>query len=101
GGGGGGGAQAAAGGPRGLEPERDVARELKVPPADVKPIRDAGIAAVLVAPSRGLFRGMSALIPLRDSVDDSEVIHSQVAMHIGYQGVPGDYPGTLLGVIAY
>jgi hypothetical protein len=72
-----------------------------VPPADVKPLRDAGISAVLVAPSRGLFRGMSALIPLRDSVDDSEVLRSQVAMHIGYQGVQGDYPGTLLGVIAY
>ena len=101
GGGQGGGAQAAPSGPRGLEPDRDVARELKVAPADVKPLRDAGIAAVLVAPSRGLFRGMSALIPLRDSVDDSEVIRSQVAMHIGYQSVPGDYPGTLLGVIAY
>jgi imidazolonepropionase-like amidohydrolase len=101
GGQGGGGAPAAPGGPRGLEPERDVARELKVPSGDVKPLRDAGITALLVAPSRGLFRGMSALVPLRDSVDDSEVIRSQVAMHIGYQGVPGDYPGTLLGVIAY
>ncbi len=101
GGGGGGAGPAAASGPRGLEPERDVARELKVAPGDVKPLRDAGIAAVLVAPSRGLFRGMSALVPLRDSVDDSEVIRSQVAMHVGYQGVPGDYPGTLLGVIAY
>ncbi len=99
--GGGGGGAAAASGPRGLEPERDAAREFKAAPADVKPLRDAGIAAVLVAPSRGLFRGMSALIPLRDSVNDSEVIRSQVAMHIGYQGVPGDYPGTLLGVIAY
>jgi imidazolonepropionase-like amidohydrolase len=100
-GGGGGGGAVAPTGPRGLEPERDVARELKVAPADIKPLRDAGVAAVLVAPSRGLFRGMSALIPLRDSVDGSEVIRSQVAMHIGYQGVPGDYPGTLLGVIAY
>lgn len=100
GGGPGGGAQAQ-GGPRGLEPERDVARELKVAPADVKPIRDVGIGAVLVAPTRGLFRGMSALIPLRDSVDDADVIRSQVAMHIGYQGVSGDYPGTILGVIAY
>lgn len=101
GGSGRGGGQAAESGPRGIEPERDIGRELKVPPADVKPLRDAGISAVLVAPSRGLFRGMSALIPLRDSVDDSEVLRSQVAMHIGYQGVQGDYPGTLLGVIAY
>jgi hypothetical protein len=78
-----------------------VVKEIKVPPADIKAIRDAGIAAVLVAPSRGLFRGMSALIPLRDSVQDVEAIRSQVAMHVGYQGVAGAYPGTLLGVIAY
>jgi imidazolonepropionase-like amidohydrolase len=96
------GTQPAAGGSRpGLEPEREVARELKVAPADVRPLRDAGITAVLVAPSRGLFRGMSALVPLRDSVDATDVLRAPVAMHIGYQGVQGDYPGTLLGVIAY
>jgi imidazolonepropionase-like amidohydrolase len=98
----GGGAQPASGGSRaGLEPEREVARELKVAPADVRPLRDAGITAVLVAPSRGLFRGLSALVPLRDSVDAADVLRSPVAMHIGYQGVQGDYPATLLGVIAY
>jgi imidazolonepropionase-like amidohydrolase len=103
GGGGGGGAavQQNQGGPRGLEPEREAARELKVPPAEVKPIRDLGITAVLVAPSRGLFRGSSALVPLRDSVDATEIIRAPVALHVGYQGTPGDYPGTLLGVIAY
>ncbi len=104
-GGGGGGGPAAApaqGGPRpGLDPEREAARDLKVPPADIKPIRDLGITAVLVAPARGLFRGASALVPLRDSVGASEIIRAPVAMHVGYQGVPGDYPGTLLGVITY
>jgi imidazolonepropionase-like amidohydrolase len=103
-GGGGGGPTAAApaqGGPRGLEPEREVARELKVPPGDIKPIRDLGVTTVLVAPARGLFRGVSALVPLRDSVAAAEIIRAPVAMHVGYQGVPGDYPGTLLGVITY
>ncbi|HEV8598172.1 MAG TPA: amidohydrolase family protein [Gemmatimonadales bacterium] len=105
GGGGGGGAPPAAapaqGGTRpGLDPEREVARELKVPPADIKPIRDLGVTAVLVAPPRGLFRGASALVPLRDSVTPSEIIRAPVAMHLGYQGVSG-YPGTLLGVITY
>ena len=105
GGGGGGGSPATAptqGGPRpGLDPEREVARELKVTPGDIKPIRDLGITAVLVAPSRGLFRGASALVPLRDSVTAADIIRAPVAMHVGYQGVPGDYPGTLLGVITY
>ena len=99
-GGGGGGAQTQ-GGPRGIEAERDAARDLKVTPGDVKPIRDAGVTAVLVAPARGLFRGTSALVPLRDSVDATAVVRDPVAMHIGYQGVQGDYPATLLGVITY
>ena len=105
GGGAGGGAAAATqspGGPRpGLDPERDAARELKVSPGDIKPVRDLGITAVLVSPSRGLFRGASALVPLRDSVTAADIIRAPVAMHMGYQGVPGDYPGTLLGVITY
>ena len=102
GGGGGGGASAqASSGPRGLEPDREAAKELRVSPSDVKPLRDLGITAVLVAPSRGLFRGMSALVPLRDSVDATAIVREPVAMHIGYQGVSGDYPGTLLGVISY
>jgi imidazolonepropionase-like amidohydrolase len=100
GGGGGGGAQSQ-GGPRGIEAERDAARDLKVPAGEIKAIRDAGITAVLVAPARGLFRGSSALVPLRDSVDAARVVRSPVAMHIGYQGVPGDYPGTLLGAITF
>lgn len=99
-GGGGGGAQNQ-GGPRGIEAERDAARDLKVTPGDIKPIRDAGVTVVLVAPARGLFRGTSALVPLRDSVDASAVVRDPVAMHIGYQGVQGDYPATLLGVITY
>ncbi len=101
-GGGGGGAAATPGAPRpGLEPERQIVRELKVTPGDVKPIRDMGVTAVLVAPSRGLFRGSSALVPLRDSVTSDQVLRAQVALHMGYQGSPGDYPATLLGVITY
>jgi imidazolonepropionase-like amidohydrolase len=102
GGGGGGGAAPASGAPRqGLSPERRVADELRLTATEMKPLRDAGITAVLVAPSRGLFRGLSALVPLRDDAGAGTVIRNQVAEHIGYQGVQGEYPGTLLGVIAY
>jgi imidazolonepropionase-like amidohydrolase len=102
GGGGGGGGSAPPAGPRpGLDPERQIAREIRITAAEVKPLRDAGITAVLVSPTRGLFRGVSALIPLRDDADPGTVIRSQVAEHIGYQGGQGGYPGTLLGVIAY
>ena len=99
---GGGGAQQAQAAPRqGLSPERLIASEIRLTAADVKPLRDGGITAVLVSPSRGLFRGMSALVPLRDDADAGTIIKSQVAEHIGYQGGGGGYPQTLLGVIAY
>jgi imidazolonepropionase-like amidohydrolase len=103
GGGGGGGAQATqSAGPRpGTQPERSALAELRIPPAEIRPLRDAGITTVLIAPVRGLFRGRSALVPLRDSAGPSDAVRGTVAAHIGYQGIPGDYPGTLLGVIAH
>jgi imidazolonepropionase-like amidohydrolase len=106
GGGGGGGGGAAAqntSGPRyiGLEPGRVVANEITPPAADIRAARDAGITAALVAPSRGAFRGLSALVPMRDDSSARYVVKAPVAMHMGFQGVAGRYPGTLLGVIAY
>lgn len=101
GGGGGGGAQAQPGARvTGLEPDRMVATELRVGD-DARPYREAGITAVLSAPARGSQRGLSALVPTRDSVGADEVIRSPVASHFGWQGVQGAYPGTLLGVIAH
>lgn len=90
-------------GPRvvGLEPNRNVANEIRLTTTEVRTARDQGITSVLVAPSRGLFRGTSALVPLRDDTATHWIVKSPVALHIGYQGVPGQYPGTLLGVIAY
>lgn len=112
GGGAGGGAAAAAAapttsGPVGVEPDRVVAEELRTNQADIRGLRDAGVTAVLTAPSRGAFRGQSALVPLRDSADGRMVLRSPVGLAMGFQGVGGGgfgggrYPATLLGVIAY
>ncbi len=85
----------------GLEPDRIIAEELRIAPADARSARDQGIGAVLVAPSRGLFRGLSALVPMRDDTAARWIVKTPVALHVGYQTVPGDYPSNLLGVIAY
>ena len=90
----------------GLEPGRVVANELRPSAADIRSARDVGITAVLVAPPRGAFRGLSALVPLRDESAVQYVVKSPVALHMGFEGVPGSggnrrYPATLLGVIAY
>lgn len=108
GGGGGGGGPGA--GPRpgsddpppGLDPSAEVLSSLHPSAADLKAARDAGITAVLVAPARGAFRGLSALIPTRDSFDIKTTIKSPVAQHLGYQGAGfGAYPGSLMGVVAF
>jgi hypothetical protein len=85
----------------GLEPDRVVADELRPSASDVQSARDAGFGAVLSAPSRGAFRGLSALVPLRDSLAGRHVVRSPVALHMGFQSAQGRYPGTLMGVIAY
>lgn len=107
-GGGGGGGGGGAGGQNaaparyiGLEPGRVIATEVAPAVADIRASRDVGITTALVAPSRGAFRGLSALIPLRDDSSASFVVKAPVGMHMGFQGVAGRYPGTLLGVIAY
>jgi imidazolonepropionase-like amidohydrolase len=102
GGGGGGGASASA--PAryvGLEPGRVIANEVAPSVTDIRASRDAGITTALVAPSRGAFRGLSALIPMREDSSAHYVVKAPVGMHMGFQGVAGRYPGTLLGVIAY
>ena len=104
GGGGGGGASGQNAAPAryvGLEPGRVIATEVAPAVADIRASRDVGITTALVAPSRGAFRGLSALIPLRDDSSASFVVKAPVGMHMGFQGVAGRYPGTLLGVIAY
>ncbi len=85
----------------GLDPRRQVARELRITDNDVRGARAQGIAAVLISPARGTFRGQSALVPLRDGFDQRMIVRSPVAMHMGFEGTPGRYPATLLGVQAY
>ena len=85
----------------GLEPDRVIAEELNLSATDARTSRDQGIGAVLVAPARGLFRGLSALVPMRDDTASRWIVKTPVALHVGYQTVPGQYPGNLLGVIAY
>lgn len=101
GGGGGGQQQAAPSGPVGMEPGREVASELRVSENDARNARSAGLTTALVAPSRGPFRGLSALVPMRDDTASRWIVRSPVALHMGFQTVPGRYPGSLLGVIAY
>ncbi len=91
----------------GFDADRKVSEELHVSPSDARSARESGVTVALVAPSRGALRGLSALIPMKDSADGSDALRSPVAEHFGFSGGGGGfgggggYPGTIMGVIAY
>jgi imidazolonepropionase-like amidohydrolase len=87
--------------PVGLDPARLMADELQIGDADLEAARGAGITAVLVAGNRGAFRGRSALVPTAPGLEATSILRSPVAVQLGFQGIQGSYPATLLGVIAY
>ncbi len=68
--------------------------------------RLAGITSVLVAPNRGIFAGQSALANLNGE-RARMVVRSPVALHLALPGGRGggggsrQYPGSLMGVLAY
>ena len=98
----GGGAQQTPAAPRqGLSPERQIATEIRLSPTDVKPIRDAGITAVLVSPARGTVpRHVGAGSPAGRCRRRHRHQEPGGRAH-RISGRAGGYPGTLLGVIAY
>ncbi|MGE0552626.1 MAG: amidohydrolase family protein [Gemmatimonadales bacterium] len=87
--------------PAGLDPSLMATAGLKLSEADLRGAREAGITAILVAPGRGAFRGRSALIPTRASAGADQAIKAPASLQMGFEGVSGQYPSTLLGVIAY
>ena len=66
-------------------------------------LRELGFTAGLVAPSRGIFRGTSALVALSDDEPNDLVLKADVFQHIAFETHQADdqsYPGSLMGVIA-
>lgn len=85
----------------GNDPQRRVADEALLSASDARTAREAGITAIQVAPARGLFRGQATLLPTRDSASGRHALRAVVGQHMGYEGLgQGQYPGSLLGVIA-
>lgn len=89
-----------------VRPETQV-RNLIVPfegdNRDAERYRNMGITTVLVAPERGIFRGESAFINLKDGAAASElVLKDCAAQHVAFEygGFGRDYPSSLMGVVA-
>ncbi|HHS12796.1 MAG TPA: hypothetical protein ENN03_03390 [bacterium] len=64
-------------------------------------MRNQGVTTVLTIPPRGVFIGQSTLINLAGADARSMVVKSPVGLHMGYDRQPGQYPNTLMAVIAF
>jgi imidazolonepropionase-like amidohydrolase len=71
----------------------------------IEAARAAGVTTALVAPRRGFFQGMSALVNLSSTTAGRMVVKTPVALHISLQSSGGfgggGYPGSLMGVFAF
>src|SRR6266850_7136679 len=69
----------------------------------LEPLREAGFTAGVVAPSKGIIRGTSALIQLAQENPNDVILKSDVFQHIAFESAQGEeraYPGSLMGMIA-
>lgn len=112
GGGGGGGAAAAAAAASagqtapnsryrvGQRPEVSIVDLLRPEASQWSGPHGAGVTAALTAQATGMFRGQSAVIALSGGDVPALVVRTPVAQHLAFQGVPGGFPGSLMGVFA-
>jgi imidazolonepropionase-like amidohydrolase len=85
---------------QGLDPNRVIRDELIDDPA-AGDWRAFGVTTVLAAPASGAFRGQSALLNLGAGPVADRVVVTPAALHMGFEGLRGRYPATLMGVMAY
>lgn len=91
-----------------VQAEASQARQLEgLHVEDLKPLRELGFTSALLSPSKGVFRGSSALIQLglpgEGSPRQGLLLAGEVAQHLAHEferGERGRYPNSLMGAIA-
>jgi imidazolonepropionase-like amidohydrolase len=97
-------------GPRGasyeinrVTPEYQAGQNYSPDAKTIKPLRELGFAAAVIAPQRGIIRGSSALVNLIEANPNEVIVRPDVFQHIAFD-TAGDgertYPNSLMGVIA-
>ena len=84
-----------------LQPEWMASDWLDPKDAKIKSYREIGVTTALTALDDGIFIGQSCLINLAGDAPEEMIIKSPVALHIGFARQRGDYPSTLMGVMAF
>ncbi len=86
-----------------VTPERSAAEFVRPDKKVAQKLREIGFTSAVVAPGRGIFRGSSALLDLRDDDANESVVLPNVAQHVAFdvdRGNKGGYPDSLMGCIA-
>ena len=84
----------------GLTPQLEAVAEYAADNGTLLAARRAGITAAAIAPPFGVFKGQSAIVTLRDGLLTDQVVRGHWAQHLGFQRLRGEYPGTIMGVMA-
>jgi imidazolonepropionase-like amidohydrolase len=82
-----------------LAPEVRALDEIKA--ADVLKLRDSGFTTVLSVSREGVFPGQSALLDLWGKDLDAMVVKEKAALHLHMTSLRRQYPGSLMGTMAY
>lgn len=87
-----------------ITPEFRAARNVTSDERTYSALREQGFTTALIAPSRGIIRGTSALVALAEEDPNTLVLKPDVFQHVAFEtgggGEDGSYPGSLMGVIA-
>jgi imidazolonepropionase-like amidohydrolase len=86
-----------------VTPQRRAVLDYSPKDKTLAPLRELGFTAGVIAPSKGILRGISALVALVEENPNQTVIKPDVFQHIAFETQSIEergYPGSLMGVIA-
>ncbi|HVQ28555.1 MAG TPA: amidohydrolase, partial [Vicinamibacteria bacterium] len=70
-------------------------------PADALKARDTGVTTALVVPKEGVLPGQSVLVNLSGEKAEAMVLKQPAALHLHMATLTRQYPGSLMGTMAY
>lgn len=86
-----------------VTPETRAARGYSPDKKTIESLRELGFTTAVIAPTRGIVRGSSALVALAEADPNEVIVKPDVFQHIAFETHEEDekaYPGSLMGAIA-
>jgi len=86
-----------------VTPEVRAVRSYAPDKKTIDPLRELGFTTAVIAPTRGIVRGTSALVSLAEADPNEVILKSGVFQHIAFETGGEEertYPGSLMGAIA-